>query len=462
MFFSRRWRQFFLYVILVLFILFGYWLYAVNSSCLQELSCLRRSMLALVVLTAVSCSLLNYLLQRKDDVLIAQLTHVARRIAHGEVDARLLPHEKGAVNDLVRAFNVMTDEMRANLDTLQEDNKQFRTLLSNMSDGVIIVDESGYVQLLNPASADLLNFEMMSANGRSFAEVVRHHQLIDLWNKAQANKQKQREAVEIGRDLFLQVTISPYQEETKFGYLVMLQDLTQVRHLQTVRRDFISNISHELRTPLASLKAVVETLQDGALEDPPAAKRFLRRANSEVDTLTQMVEELLELSRIESGQVPLRMRETAVSDLLLNPLERLKPFAARKNINLMIDVAANLPPVMADEERAQRVVANLVHNAIKFTPDGGDVIISAQKDKTASNQVAISIKDNGVGIPEDDLPRIFERFFKADRARTRYKSGTGLGLAICRHLVQAHNGRIWVTSKEGKGSTFTFTLPITE
>ena len=459
---SRGWRHFFAYVGLVFLILLGCWLYATNTACLQSSFCLRRTILLLVGVTAVSCYGLSYYLHRKDYLLIKQLTHIAQRIAQGETDARMLPHTQGSVNDLVRAFNVMNDQMRGNLNTLQEDNKQFRTLLSNMSDGVIIVDEAGYVQLLNRASAELLNFEMMSANGRSFAEVVRHHQLIDLWNKAKSSQDEEREAVEIGRDLFLQVTITPYREETTLGFLVLLQDLTQVRHLQTVRRDFISNISHELRTPLASLKAVVETLQDGALEDPPAANRFLRRANSEIDTLTQMVEELLELSRIESGQVPLRMTETVVTDLLLLPLDRLSPQAKRKNIELSLDVAPHLPKVMADEERAQRVVTNLIHNAIKFTPEGGTVHVSARLDKRTDQEIAISVKDNGAGISPEDLPRIFERFYKSDRARTRYKTGTGLGLAISRHLVQAHNGRIWVNSKEGKGSTFTFTLPIAE
>jgi two-component system phosphate regulon sensor histidine kinase PhoR len=262
--------------------------------------------------------------------------------------------------------------------------------------------------------------------------------------------------------LFLQVTITPYEEDLIMGYLVLLQDLTQVRHLQTVRRDFISNISHELRTPLASLKAVVETLQDGALDDPPAANRFLRRAAGEIDTLTQMVEELLELSRIESGQVPLNVQETAVSDLLLIPLDRLRHQAIRKNIELSLDVTANLPKVLADEERIQRVVTNLIHNAIKFTPENGSVQISARRKEEFPHEIYISVKDSGMGISTEDLSRIFERFYKSDRARTRnrHNSSTGLGLAISRHIVQAHNGRIGVHSTEGKGSTFYFTLPI--
>ncbi len=460
MFSNIRWQSILGYFFLVALILLLYGGYASSTSCLQSPSCLRRSLFGLVIITAVSCYTLNYILNRNDRVLLQEFTKVIQRITQGETDARILPHKKGEVNDLIRAFNVMTDQLHTQLHVLQEENRQFRTLLSNMSDGVIIADEMGYVQLLNRAATELLNIKETAITGRSFAEAVRNHQLIDIWNKARAAQTEQREAVEIGRDLFLQVTITPYEENMALGYLVLLQDLTQVRHLQTVRRDFVSNISHELRTPLASLKAVVETLQDGALDDPPAAKRFLRRAAGEIDTLTQMVEELLELSRIESGQVPLKVKETAVSELLLIPLDRLKPQASRKNIELSLDVAANLPKVIADEERIQRVVTNLIHNAIKFTPENGSVQIFAKTNDDFPHEIYIAVKDNGMGISKDDLPRIFERFYKSDRARTRHDSSTGLGLAISRHIVQAHNGRIGVNSTEGKGSTFYFTLPI--
>jgi two-component system phosphate regulon sensor histidine kinase PhoR len=271
------------------------------------------------------------------------------------------------------------------------------------------------------------------------------------------------EAVEIGRDLFVQAVVTPFQDKGARGYLVILQDLTAVRRLQTIRRDFVSNISHELRTPLASLRAVVETLQDSALEDPPAAQRFLDRAGQEVDVLTQMVEELLELSRIESGQVPLRLAPTAVTDLVLNPLERLRSQAQRGDVELVLDLPPSLPQVLADAERVQQVITNLLHNAIKFTPSQGKITIRADGPSADQlEEVVISVRDTGIGISQEDVPRIFERFYKSDRARTRSRGGTGLGLAICRHIVQAHNGRIWVKSTEGKGSTFFFSLPVTD
>jgi two-component system phosphate regulon sensor histidine kinase PhoR len=198
-------------------------------------------------------------------------------------------------------------------------------------------------------------------------------------------------------------------------------------------------------------------LRDGALDDPPAAQRFLNRIETEVDALAQMVQELLELSRIESGQVPLRLRPTPVADVVLPPLERLSPQAERANLNMRVALPADLPPVLADAERARQVVTNLVHNAIKFTPAGGQVEIMAE---VAGGEVIVSVRDTGVGIPAYDLSRIFERFYKADRARS--SSGTGLGLAIAKHIVQAHAGRIWAESVEGQGSTFYFSLPIAQ
>ena len=333
-----------------------------------------------------------------------------------------------------------------------------------MADGVLIANDMGRIQFINTAAAKMLVSSETQALGRSFAEVARHHQLIDLWQICRDEGRVAVAAVEIGRGLFLQAYVTPFQEEGKLGYLVILQDLTKVRFLQTVRRDFVSNISHELRTPLASLRAVVETLQDGALEEPTVAHRFLDRAERELDTLTQMVEELLELSRIESGEVPLRLEPTVVSELIFDALDRLRPQAERERIEVKVQIADDVPLVSADSERMRRVVANLLHNAIKFTPERGNIQIAARLNDGVKPdaEVIFSVRDNGTGIAVDDLPRIFERFYKSDRARTRGQGGTGLGLAIARHLVEAHGGRIWAKSKEGKGSTFFFTLPVSQ
>jgi two-component system phosphate regulon sensor histidine kinase PhoR len=255
----------------------------------------------------------------------------------------------------------------------------------------------------------------------------------------------------------MRVVVTPFLRRAGRGYLVILQDLTQVRRLQTVRQDFISNVSHELRTPLASLRALAETLRDSALDDPPAAERFLDRMEIEVDALTQMVEELLELSRIESGQVPLRLNPVLPHAAICPAVDRLRAQAERGQLTLTVDVSRDLPLVLVDASRIHQVVTNIVHNAIKFTPADGTVTVSAFADATT---VTVAVADTGSGIAPNNLSRIFERFFKTDRSRA--VGGTGLGLAIAKHIVQAHGGHIWAVSQEGKGSTFYFTMPRAE
>ena len=229
-----------------------------------------------------------------------------------------------------------------------------------------------------------------------------------------------------------------------------------MRRFQTTRRDFISNISHELRTPLASIKAAVETLQDGALEDTSVAGDFLNRMEQEVDHLTQLVGELAELSSIESGR-QLEMTVVDLRPLIDDTVSRLRSLAERSGLSLSADVPSDLPPARADASRIFQVLMNLVHNAIKFTPPGGRITISA---KPLGDRLVVSVSDTGIGIAPEHLPRIFERFFKADKSRA--SEGSGLGLAIAKHIVQAHNGEIWVESEQGKGSTFSFSLPRTE
>jgi two-component system phosphate regulon sensor histidine kinase PhoR len=239
------------------------------------------------------------------------------------------------------------------------------------------------------------------------------------------------------------------------GSLLLVQDLTRVRRLEKVRRDFISNISHELRTPLASLKALTETLRDGALADPKAAPRFLERIEIEVDVLTQMAQELLDLTLIESGQVPLDLVSVSPSKLLVSAVDRMHAQAERAGLILKVNDCSDLPPVLADAARLEQVLVNLIHNALKFTEPGGHVELSASVETPF---IRFAVQDSGVGIPQDELERVFERFYKADRARSG--GGTGLGLSITRHIVEAHRGLIWVESIEGRGSTFYFTIPV--
>jgi two-component system phosphate regulon sensor histidine kinase PhoR len=239
------------------------------------------------------------------------------------------------------------------------------------------------------------------------------------------------------------------------GALLLFQDLTPLRNLQTMRQEFVANVSHELRTPLAGIKAMVETLQDGALEDKKVAFDFLERVNAEVDKLTQMVNELMELSRIETGHVNLVLKSTDLNLLLHEAMIRFHPQAERQKLTVQTALDDKLPSVRVDSERIVQVINNLLHNAIKFTPAGGRITVASHFEK---GRVVVAVSDTGIGIEKTDLPHIFERFYKADRSRA--SQGTGLGLAIAKHIILAHGGLIWADSQPGKGTTFSFSLPL--
>jgi two-component system phosphate regulon sensor histidine kinase PhoR len=386
---------------------------------------------------------------------IEALTIVAQQMSGGNFKNLDFPKAPQELSELTDALIVMADQLGAQIDALTSERAKLSAVLNQMTDGVMIVDADGRVQLINPAAERLFDMRESTALGRSIVEVVRYHQLVNLWRKA---KSGDRESItlEIGpQHLFLQVVAIPLKTALPGSTMILFQDLTQLRRLETVRRDFISNVSHELRTPLASLKALAETLQEGALEDPPAARRFIIRMETEIDNLTQLVNELLELSRIESGKVPLSFHRIQPCDLLSPATERMSLQAERAGLELVLDCAPELPQVFADPDRIAQVLINLIHNAIKFTPPGGKLTVSAYQD---GDHIVFFVRDTGVGIARKDLSRIFERFYKADRARAG--GGTGLGLSIARHMIESHGGYIWAESEEGVGSTFYFTLPV--
>lgn len=439
----------------------------------SSLAHLRWTLASAALLTALGATLLALLIAARTTQPVRSLTEVVHRMAEGDLDARLLPVTRDEVGALTHAFNHMADRLRNTITSLNAEQARLAAVLDTMADGALITGNDERVHLINPAAARLLDVAQKEALGRSFAAVARDHQIIALWRQCRESRQEQFGAVEINRKgPFLQVVVTPLGDGE--DCLVILQDLTRVRKLETVRRDFISNISHELRTPLASLKSLVETLRDSALDDRPAAIRFLDRMETEVDALTQMVQELLELARIESGKSSLRLAPTDVADIILPPVERLRSQAERAGLQLVVELPPETPRVLADAERMQQVIMNLVHNAIKFTPAGGRILVCAatvlrSDDPALTRQgaealaglvpcVLISVADTGVGIAADDLPRIFERFYKADRARSG--GGTGLGLSIAKHIVQAHGGCIWAESMEGMGATFYVALPV--
>lgn len=385
-----------------------------------------------------------------------RLETLARRAAAGErvCVPSWLHRLPGALGALSRAVETLVAHRQALAGELAVVRARLTALLTHSPVGLLVLDGADRIVLANEAAARGLVVRAADLSGRPLAEVIAAREVQALVAEAREQGSGARSLVTLGpweRPFqLLAARVEPAGE-----VLLVLQDLSEVRRLEAVRRDFLANISHELRTPLASLAALVETLEEGALDDPPAAREFLARMRVEVDGLTQLVQELLDLARLESGRETLAIAPVSVVSLVAGAARRLAAQAERAGLRLVLAVPSDLPPVLVDRERIERVLINLLHNAIKFTPPGGQVTISACR---TGEWVVVAVADTGVGIAPEDLPRIFERFYKADRSRAT--SGAGLGLAIARHIVLAHGGRIWAESELGRGSIFRFTLPI--
>jgi two-component system phosphate regulon sensor histidine kinase PhoR len=349
----------------------------------------------------------------------------------------------------------------------------FHAAAHAFDDGVVLVDADRRVRYINRQAEELLNLSHTISIGQGLITLARDYQVDAMVEEAIASAEPRESIFQpIGRQRTLRLRAIPLDHGER-GALLLVRDVTQLSLLERARRDLVANVSHELRTPLASMKLLVETLQSDP--PPPVAKRMLNQIAQEVDAITQLVEELHELAQIESGRVALQLVPAPLAPLVARTIERIRPQTDRKHLQMTTDVPDDLPQALIDCNRVGQVLLNLLHNASKFTPEGGQVSVAARvimvgdgsppppglpSSHAPGQWLLLSVTDNGIGIPATDLSRIFERFYKVDRARTRNAGGTGLGLAIAKHLVEGHGGRIWATSVEGEGSTFYLTLPV--
>ena len=421
----------------------------------EEISQLQRVLSGASLLVAAIAVLLAAWIAGFTSRPVQQLTRAVGQMAEGKFETQTLPTTVDEIGQLTKAFNSMALQLNNQINALEMEREKLAAVLDHMTDGVIMVDDEGIIGLMNPAAERMFAVSMQSACGHTLAEVLRHHQTHDLWKESRKTNLLQEARFSLSKNMVVNGSALPLEPSLPGSTLLLFQDITRQEKTEQMRRDFISNVSHELRTPLASLKALSETLRDGAMEDPPAAGLFLERMEIEVDELSQLVSELLELSRIESGRVPLKLEPVPPQEIVAGGYERLNLQAQRAGLNISMECSEDLPAVLADTSRMQQVMVNLLHNAIKFTPTGGQITAGAFQQ---GEQVVFFVRDTGIGIAAADLPRVFERFFKTDRARTG--SGTGLGLAIVRHQVEAHGGKTWVESELNAGSTFYFSLPL--
>ncbi len=381
-------------------------------------------------------------------------TAAAQALARGDFTVRADVGEDETAA-LASALNAAGANIAATIDRLRQERAQLEALLNASSDATVAIDNAGGIVYMNDAARHMFGSTGDETEPRPFIEVVRDHDLNDLIVAAAQQGERSVRVVTFGpAQRWIQATAVPIEGAASWAALAVFHDLTEVRRLEGMRRDFISNVSHELRTPLAGIRAAAETLQEGALDDKPAAQEFLGHIQRETDRLTQMVQELLELSRIESGAAPMHFSQLDAAALVTDTVKRFAQQAERAGLTLRAEVTVSPLHVIGDVERLERALGNLVANAMKFTPSGGTITLGAAPDDDA---VLLTVADTGVGIEPDQRERVFERFYKADRGRG--SSGVGLGLAIVKHIVRAHSGTVMLDSRPGRGSTFTIRLP---
>ena len=414
------------------------------------------SIIALIGLTGAALAvLLGFSVASRASRSIGALAEGARQLTAGDFDYRVQAQGSDETQELAQAFNRMAMSLRDLVRDYSVERGKLTAVLNTMADGVVVIDGNGTIVLVNHAAEEILNLAAGDMPGRRFTEIIRDYNLQQLVARCTERREVQHGEVEIPQwRRYLSVITTPLEEHGNSSVLLTMHDLTRIRQVETTRKEFVSNVSHELRGPLAAVKILAESLASGALKEKKRAKDFLRRINSEIDRMTAMVNELMELSRLESEQASLQLVPLELQPLVAELDEEYRERSEKRKIVLDVTLPEQLPRVRGDEEKLRQVLDNLLNNAVSFTPEDGRISLTAQSE---DSNISLQVADTGVGIPRKHLPHIFERFYKVDRSRK--SKGFGLGLAIVKHIVHAHGGEIHAESVEGQGTTFTVTLP---
>ncbi|MCP9439785.1 MAG: cell wall metabolism sensor histidine kinase WalK [Nitrospira sp.] len=408
--------------------------------------------------------------------LVRSLTHpfsavarAARRLASGNFAVLAKNAEHDDVGLLADTLNQIADRMQTQFAELSEDRAQLLAVLTSMIEGVMVLDRRGYVLQMNPALERIFGISRAEARGRPFAELFRNRQLSELVEETLRSRSHHEAELILpltGRCLQIEASFAGGERDNEACVVLVCHDITELRRLETIRKDFVANVSHELRTPLTSIKGYVEALLDGAKDDPEMAANFLDIILKQSDRLNLIIGDLLELSHIESGRISFRQDPIDLRAVIDRALSTIKPLAEKKGHRLITFFEDTAPSITGDEDRLVQVMTNLLDNAVKYTPPGGTITVTARRASRSrttdgpEGAIELSVSDTGIGIPEADRPRVFERFYRVDKARSRELGGTGLGLAIVKHIVEGHGGEVWVEANELKGSRFIVHLPI--
>ena len=450
-----KWTFFFIFLLFIFLIIQEVLLYSVKKSFLFS------SLFGLIVIIPLA-----YFLARSLTHPILEVTRKAIQLVSTTFDREVQVDSVDELGSLSKAISEMGVQLRSKIEEISKEKDYLQTILKGMMEGVLVVDGRGRILMVNDALRHLLILSS-DISDKMPLEIIRNAEL----------ERAIRKAIQEGENIALELDLSKSGDKTIEvnvvsilpsnrrmdddregirGAIAVFHDISRLKQLEKIRQDFVANVSHELRTPLTTIKGYAETLLDGALKED-VAFQFVQVIKRHTDRLTKIVEDLLMLSRIETKEFQLKMEVIPLPNFVDDVLEFVKEPAEKKRISLSRREIPSSLVVQADRSYLEQILINFLDNAIKYTPEGGRVIVSAaEKD---SKDIQFSVEDNGIGIPKEDLSRIFERFYRVDKGRSKELGGTGLGLSIVKHLVQAHGGRVWVESQLGKGSTFYFTLP---
>lgn len=400
---------------------------------------------------------LGFILSRYITEPLKNIMVKAERIAEGDFDYTLVAHSGDEIGKLTNTFNYMARELKNKLVEISSEKNKLETILNYMTDGVIAFNLKGQAIHANPAFVKMMGMEAVDFNFEGFSK--QYNLDVSLEEVIYLEDCSVKEKMVKIEDKILRVYFAVFtgKEKNAEGLIAVFQDITEQQKLDNMRREFVANVSHELRTPLTSIKTYSETLMDGALEDRETAFKFLGVINSEADRMTRLVKDLLQLSRMENEQVQWKIEEISLVAIVRSCIEKHQLQAENKKQVLESYVIGDIPFIPADRDRIEQVIINLLSNAIKYTPEEGRITVYMGR---MQNFVYVKVSDTGIGIPKEDLPRVCERFYRVDKARSREMGGTGLGLAIVKEIIEAHGGFMDIESEYGKGTEVTVKLPI--
>jgi two-component system phosphate regulon sensor histidine kinase PhoR len=399
--------------------------------------------------------LFSFLFSRGFTKPIKEMALTAKKIRDGDLGARIFIKSKDELGELSGTLNEMARELQKSFLNLSSEREELQGIISAMVEGLVVLDRNGKVVLSNKSFIDILDISPdTSIIEKRYWEILQSTDFNELVKSAFATDTPQSREIRIGEKIYWGNGILISKEQDK-KTVVVLHDITEIKRLERVKADFVANVSHELKTPLTSIKGFVESLQDGAMNDPEKSARFLSIISRHTDRMNKIISDLLQLSQIESKAFELKIEPFSVKELVEEVISTLRRSAEEKSQRLEVNVYSDDQRVLGDKYRIGQALTNLVDNAIRYTPEKGEIKVES-RDK--GEFVEIGVIDNGMGIPQSDLPRIFERFYTVDKGRSREVGGTGLGLSIVKHIIEAHGGRVYVKSELSKGSKFSFTL----